>query len=151
MVADGDNRAVVERYVEAFFAPNGLDALESTLAPDAEVIYPQSGERFRGRQNVRAHLENYPGREEAFTTSVERVVGDDPGWALSPRFTILRVEGSGEVFTAIGLVRYQDNDPSHVIQVVEVHDGLIEKVSAYFAAAFEAPDWRAPFREPMQR
>ena len=60
VVADGDNRAVVERYVEAFFAPNGLDALESTLAADAEVIYPQSGERFRGRQNVRAHLENYP-------------------------------------------------------------------------------------------
>jgi SnoaL-like domain len=150
MVAERDNRATVERYVEAFFSPRGLDALESTLAADAEVIYPQSGERFRGPRNVRAHLENYPGRED-FTAAVERVVGDDPGWTLSPRFTLLRIEGSGELFTAIGVVRYQDNDPTHVIQVVEVHDGLIERVNAYFAAAFEAPDWRAPFREPLER
>jgi hypothetical protein len=146
-VADA-NRATVQRYVEAFFAPNDLDTLESTLGADVEVTYPQSGERFRGRSNVRAHLENYPGRAENFTASVERVVGDEGGWALSPRFTIVRIEGSGDVFTAIGLVRYQQGEPTHVIQLVEVHDGLIARVSAYFAAPFDAPDWRAPFREP---
>ncbi len=148
-MADGGNRALVDRYVAAFFAPNDLDALASTLSPGVEVVYPQSGERFRGRTNVRAHLENYPGRVEAFTASVERVVGEDPSWALSPRFTVLRIEGSGEVFTAIGVVRYRDSDPTHVIQVVDVHDGLIDHVTAYFAASFPAPDWRAPYREPM--
>ena len=150
-MADQGNRTTVKRYVEAFFSPNDLDALESTLAPDVEVVYPQSGERFRGRGNVRAHLENYPGRAEVFTASVERVVGDDPSYALSPRFTILRIEGSGETFTAIGTVRYEENDPTHVIQLVEVHDGLIERVSAYFAEPFAAPDWRAPFRELVAR
>ena len=147
-MADDGSRAIVERYVQAFFSPHGLDALESTLAPEVEVIYPQSGERFRGRRNVRAHLENYPGRGEAFTASVERVVGDDFGWALSPRFTILRIEGSGGAFTAIGLVRFMDGEPTHVIQLVEVHDGQIDRVNAYFAEPFEAPDWRAPYREP---
>jgi hypothetical protein len=149
MVADEGNRATVQRYVEAFFAPDDLDTLESTLAPDVEVIYPQSGELFRGRRNVRAHLENYPGRAEAFTASVERVVGDDAGYALSPRFTIIRIEGSGEAFTAIGTVRYLESKPTHVIQLVEVHDGQIERVNAYFAEPFEAPDWRAPYREPV--
>jgi ketosteroid isomerase-like protein len=148
-VIDAANRAVVERYVQAFFAPNALDVLESTLSPDIEVIYPQSGERFRGQANVRAHLENYPGRDQEFTSSVERVVGDDPGWALSQRLTVIRIEGSGEVFTAIGLVRHGGADATHVVQVVEVRDGLIGRVNAYFAAPFEAPDWRAPYREPM--
>jgi ketosteroid isomerase-like protein len=146
-MSDHDNRATVERYVEAFFAPDALDALEATLDPDVEVVYPQSGERFRGRANVRAHLEQYPGRAEAFTATVERVVGDDPSWALSPRFTLLRVDGSGESYTAIGSVRFRDNDPTHVIQVVDVRGGSIKRVSAYFAEPFPAPDWRAPFRE----
>jgi hypothetical protein len=148
-VADG-NRAIVERYVEAFFAPNDLDTFESTLGPDVEVTYPQSGERFRGRRDVRAHLENYPGRAADFTASVERVVGEDGAWALSPRFTIVRIEGSGEVFTAIGLVRYQGGEPTHVIQVVEVREGQVDRVFAYFAEPFAAPDWRAPFRQPAQ-
>jgi hypothetical protein len=150
-VADDSNRAIVERYARAFFAPDDLDALASTLAPDVEVIYPQSGERFRGAANIRAHLENYPGRTQSFTASVERVAGEDSGWTLSPRFTLVRIEGSGEAFTAIGLVRFMDGEPTHVIQLVEVHGGLIERVNAYFAAPFEAPDWRAPYREPVGR
>jgi hypothetical protein len=77
------------------------------------------------------------------------VLGDEGGWALSRRFTIVRIEGSGDVFTAIGLVRYQQGEPTHAIQLVEVDDGLIARVSAYFAAPFDAPDWRAPFREPI--
>jgi hypothetical protein len=77
-VADDGNRVIVERYVQAFFSPNGLDSLESTLAPAVDVSYPQSGERFRGRRNVRAHLENDPGRAEAFAAQDWRAAFREP-------------------------------------------------------------------------
>lgn len=143
----GGNRATVERYTEAFFMSDDLDALESTLDPDVEVVFPQSGERFRGRRNVRSYLEQYPGRDQEFDASVDRVVGDDPRWLMTPAYTVLPIEGSGEQFTTVGQVRHVDGDPGHVIQLVEVHDRLIRKVTAYFAEAFEALDWRAPFRD----
>ena len=141
------NRATVERYTKAFFLSDDLDALESTLDPDVEVVFPQSGERFRGRNNVRSYLEGYPGRGQEFDASVDGVVGDDPRWLMTPAYTVLPIEGSGEQFTTVGQVRRLDGDPAHVIQLVEVHNTLIRKVTAYFAEAFEAPDWRAPYRE----
>lgn len=145
------NRATVERYTEAFFLSNDLDELESTLDPDVEVVFPQSGERFRGRKNVRSYLEGYPGRNREFDASVDRVVGEDPRWLMSPAYTVLPVEGSGEQFTTVGRVRHQEGEPSHVIQLVEVRDGLIRAISAYFADPFDAPEWRAEIREPMVR
>ena len=144
-----DNRATVERYTQAFFLSNDLDALESTLDPHVEVVFPQSGERFRGRTNVRSYLERYPGRDQEFNASVDRVVGDDPRWLMTPTYSVLPIEGSGEQFTTVGQVRHLKGGQLHVIQLVEVRDGLIREISAYFAEPFAAPDWRAAFREPV--
>ena len=150
-MADDDNRATVERFAHAI-GLNDLDTFEATLHPDVEVTYPQSGERFRGRDKVRAHLEHYPGRGgRGFDASFERVIGDNAGWVMSPAFTAVRVEGSGEQFTTVGRVRYPSApEPWHVVQLVEVRDGLIRSVTAYFPEPFDAPDWRSPYREPME-
>ena len=43
--------------------------------------------------------------------------------------------------------RYPDGSDYHVISILEVRDGLIAKVTTYFAAEFEAPDWRAGWVE----
>lgn len=150
-VARAGNRATVERYTKAFFLSNDLDAIESTLDPDVEVVFPQSCERFRGRRNVRSYLEQYPGRDREFDASVDRVVGDDPSWLMSPAYTVLPIEGSGEQFTTVGQVRHLKGGPLHVIQLVVVRDGLIREINAYFAEPFDAPDWRAAFREPLAR
>jgi hypothetical protein len=150
-VADYDNRATVERYAHSM-GLNDLDTFEATLHPDVEVTYPQSGERFRGRGNVRAHLEHYPGRERrGFDASFERVIGDEAGWVMSPSFTAIQVEGAGEHFTTVGRVRYPTApEPWHVVSLVEVHDGLIRNIAVYFAEPFEAPEWRASYREPTE-
>ena len=106
-MTDSDNRAIVERFVEAL-GSGDADAYESSLDDDALVVYPQSGERFRGRRNLRAMLDEFTSRDGGFRPNLEQVIGDDPAWQISPTYTLVRVEGSGEQFTATGRVRYAD-------------------------------------------
>jgi hypothetical protein len=41
----------------------------------------------------------------------------------------------------------QAEDP--ILTVVELRGELVSRVRAYFAPDFPAPDWRAPYREPI--
>jgi len=145
-MADGENRAVVERFVAALKSGDP-DAYESVLDDDAVIVYPQSGERFHGKSNLRALFEGFIARDRGFKPSLERVIGDDPAWTMSQAYTLVRVEGSGEQFTAAGHVAYPDGSKWHLVQLLEVHGGRISQVTSYFAEPFEAPVWRAPFRE----
>ncbi|MEO6294491.1 MAG: nuclear transport factor 2 family protein [Candidatus Limnocylindria bacterium] len=145
-MADDRNRRVVDRYA-ATLAANDLDAFEALFRDDAVETYPQSGERFRGGPNIRGMLENYPARAEGMRPSVERVIGSEDRWVMSPSFTALSVAGSGEQFTTVGRVRYPNGEEWHVIHLMEVRDGKIAKVTSYFAAPFDAPDWRTAYRE----
>ena len=145
-MADSDNREVVDRFVEAL-GSGDADAYESALDDDAEIVYPQSGERFRGRRNLRALLDEFISHDGGFRPTLERVVGDDSAWMVSPAYTLVRVEGSGEQFTATGRVRYPDGSEWHLVQLIKVRGGRISQVTSYFAEPFEAPAWRAPYRE----
>jgi ketosteroid isomerase-like protein len=145
-MADSNNRAIVERFVHALGSADP-DAYESALDDDAVIVYPQSGERFRGRRNLRALLDEFNAHDGGFRPTLERVIGDDPSWIISPVYTVLQVEGSGEQFTATGRVRYPDGTEWHLVQLIEVRDGRISQVTSYFAEPFEAPAWRAPYRE----
>ena len=145
-MADSDNRAVVERFVQAL-GSGDIDAYEDALDEDAVIVYPQSGERFRGRRNLRALLDEFSAHEGGFQPTLERVIGDDPMWTISPGYTVVRVEGSGEQFAATGRVRYPDGSEWHLVQLIEVRGGRISQVTSYFAEPFEAPAWRARYRE----
>ena len=145
-MAEFDNRAIVERFVEAL-GSGDPDAYESALDDDAALVYPQSGERFRGRRNLRALLDEALGHDGGFRPTLERLIGDDPSWIISPAYTVVRVDGSGEQFTATGRVRYPDGTQWHLVQLLEVRGGRISRVTSYFAEPFEAPAWRAPYRE----
>ena len=145
-MADSDNRAIAERFVEAL-GSGDPDAYESALDEDALIVYPQSGERFRGRRNLRALLDEFIAHDGGFRPNLERVIGDDPSWIISPAYTLVRVEGSGERFTATGRVRYPDGTEWHLVQLLEVQRGRISQVTSYVAEPFEAPAWRALYRE----
>jgi len=145
-MAELENRAIVDRFVAALRSGDP-DAYVSALDDDAVVVYPQSGERFRGKGNLRALFEGFNSRDHGFKPNLERVIGDDPSWAVSPAYTLVRVEGSGEKFTATGRVAYPDGTEWHLVQLIEVRDGRVSQVTSYFAGPFEAPAWRAPYRE----
>ena len=64
---------------------------------------------------------------------------------MTPTFSIVRIEGSGNVFTYSGTLRYANGDQWHIVAIVEVRDGKIAKTTTYYAAPFEAPEWRAAY------
>jgi ketosteroid isomerase-like protein len=97
--------------------------------PDYAMEMPQSGERIRGRDNMRAFQEAYP---------------NPP--TIQPR----RVVGSGDVWVVEARSDYGDGRIYHVAMIVEFRDGKIWRDTRYYAQPFEAPEWRAQWVEHME-
>lgn len=121
------------------------DHLGDAFHEDALLEYPQSGEVFRGIANIRAQYENYPDLDPG-SSELAEVIGDDV-YALTPSYTVIRVEGSGDRGTAVIRVRYPDGTWWWVVNLFEVRDGRMTRCRAYFAPDFAAPDWRVPYRD----
>jgi hypothetical protein len=144
-VPSPEPRAVFEAFL---LAANSRDsaALRDLLHPDFQELYPQSGERIRGVDNLSAVLDNYPegGYEHR---GRERVVGSEDRWVVTPSFTLIRVEGGGDTFTGVQKARYPDGTDWHVVTISEIRDGLVWRSQTYFAQAFEPPAWRSAWVE----
>ena len=112
---------------------------------DAVLEYPQSGEVFRGVDNIRGQFENYAGLEPG-TSQLEEVIGST-AYALTPSYTVIAVKGSGDHATAVIRVRYPDGSLWWAVNLYDVRDERVTRMRVYFAPDFEAPDWRAPYRE----
>jgi hypothetical protein len=125
---------------------NDWDRLGELVQPDAILEYPQSGERFRGIANIRRTFEDYPDRGVG-STQVDEVIGSPTAYALTPSYTLVGVDGSGDRGAAVSRVHYPDDTWWWGLILYEVRDGLLDRIRTYFAQDFDPPDWRAPFRE----
>jgi ketosteroid isomerase-like protein len=146
------NRGVVEAYCKAN-AEDDLDAQDALLDDDYVLDYPQSGERFRGRANRRAMVENYPQRVEAdIRPTFDRIVGTDDKFitAPGPSYNMTHLSGSGDDFQATGKIKYPDGSVWHFVSLITLRAGKIWRETTYFAEPFEAPAWRAPYTERQQ-
>ena len=141
-MTDLNNRQIVERFSRAM-TEGDLDTQGELLHADVVVHFPQSGERFRGRANRRATMENYPAG--GIQPMLERVIGGEDRWIATPAYTMVRVSGEGEEFVIVGKIRYPNGEVWHNIQFAVLRDGKIEQITSYFGAPFEAPAWRAPY------
>jgi hypothetical protein len=112
---------------------------------DAIFEYPQSGERFRGIANIRAQFENHPDLDPD-GAQLQEVIGGVT-YALTPMYTVVAVEGSGDRATAIVRVRYADGSHWWAVNLFEVRDGKIGRSRTFFAPVFEPPEWRRPFHD----
>ncbi len=142
------NDPLHQRVVGGF--ANALDRqdwhqLGDYIHQDAVFEFPQSGERFRGLTSIRAQFENYPDFGPG-TSHLDEIIGGTM-YALTPSYTVIAIDGSGDRGTAVVRVRYPDGSMWWAINLYELRDGLIARSRAYFAPDFEAPDWRAPYRE----
>ena len=143
-MAEPSGRAIVERFARAV-EDNDFEAQRDLLADDYVDEMPQSGERIRGKENALAIVLNYPGG--VTTDKGGRLVGAEDRWVMTPSFSVLRIEGSGDVFTYVGTVRYSNGETWQLLAIVELRGGKIAKATTWYAAPFEAPEWRAPFVE----
>ena len=119
------------------------DRLGEVYTPHVVAEFPQSGERFRGIENLRGQFENYPG-SVAIETHVADVIGGT-AYALTPLYTVVTVEGSGDRGTSIVRTRYPDGSFWWIVSVYELESGRIARIRMFFAPEFEAPAWREPF------
>src|ERR671921_2544425 len=101
--------------------------------PDDYVMeMPQSGERFRGRENMRAF---------------QRARGNH---AIPPRsLKLRRVLVKEGLWVAEAVIDYGDGRVFDVVLILELRDGKMWRDRWYFAEPFEAPEWRAQWVERM--
>ena len=102
-------------------------------AEDVVLEYPQSGERFVGRDKIRDMNQGY---------------GESTGTA--PSMKLDRVLEPGKAWIIEGSIDYGDGVPWRAISILETNDeGKIVHQRDYFASPFEAPEWRARFTDTV--
>jgi hypothetical protein len=119
-----------------------LTELYSNLSPEEEynarhqdytMEMPQSGERFRARENMRAFQE---ARSEHATPprsiQVRRVVVKEGLWVVE------------------GVIDYGDGRVFDFVVIIELKEGKMWRDRWSFAEPFEAPEWRAQWVERME-
>ena len=115
-----------------------LTELYSNLDPEAEynvrhedymMEMPHSGERIRGRENMRAFQEAYGDHSAPPTIRIRRVLVRDGLWVKE------------------GVNDYGEGHVLHSTVIYELKDGKIWRDTRYFAGPFEAPEWRARWVE----
>jgi len=121
-----DTRRIVERYWQAL-RDGDMEAAFDVYQDDAIQEWPQSGERVVGKANILAITENYPGL---------------------PRATIRRIIGSGDLVISEVTLDY-GGDRYEAVTILEMRNGKVARETDYFAAPFEAPQWRAQWVETM--
>ena len=143
-MAEGEHERVMQLMSEIISA-EAWDRLGEVINADAVYEFPQSGERFRGLEQIRAQFERHPDMVVG-TSKLTEVVGDET-FALTPSYTLIRVDDAGQKGTSVVRVRYGDGSWWWIVNLYEFRDGRITRNRSYFAADFPAPDYRASFRE----
>jgi ketosteroid isomerase-like protein len=116
---------VIRQFFGAMASGN-MDAAKELVHEDFVMEWPQSGERFSGRDN-------------AFGAMSAQI--DKPEIDGEPRFV-----GSGDVWVAQMPLRYASGR-SHYVAVLELRDGKLARGTGYFASPFPAQDFRARFAD----
>ena len=145
-MAPPSNEQLVRRYAEAVVARDD-NALGLLRLPDWTAEWPQTGERVRGHANDRAILDNWPGGPPS--APVNRVVGAEDRWVVTPSFTVQRVVGSGDFWWATGQVAYSDTSTWLFVVLLELRESKVLREIWYFAPPAEAPAWRAQWVERL--
>jgi hypothetical protein len=101
-------------------------------AEDYVMEMPQSGERFRGRENMRVFQEAFPANSNPPSIRISRVVVRDGLWVVQ------------------SVIDYGGGRVSHGAAILELKDGRVWRDTRYFADPFEAPEWRAHLVERME-
>jgi hypothetical protein len=128
-MAESANRDTVERFWTAL-ARKEFDLALSLVHDDFEERYPQSGEVIRGKRNFEGLLKNFPGFPSIHHV---RTRGGGGVWASELEFDY-GGEMAGQTW--------------QVCEVIEMRDGKLWRIQAFFGQPFEPAEWRAPWAEP---
>ena len=126
MRSDAKTRLAIEEHWQAS-ERGDIEAEHVIYAAEAILDYPQSGERFRGRPTISAQRGGHP---------------------ASRHFTVLRIEGRGDLWVSECVITYDDL-PTYAVSIMEFAHLLVVHETQYFGDAFGAPEWRVALAEPI--
>ena len=133
-----DNQAMKRKIEETYNIGDMRDfaqAQDEMSADDVVQEWPQSGERIRGKENIRAVNLNYPA-----------------GSGTNPKAKLRRVLMPGEAWVIEAVIDYGDGVPVSAVSISETNDqGKVIRQRDYFASPFEAPEWRKQWVEQMEK
>jgi hypothetical protein len=117
--------------IAAHFEAIGKDEVRAAeiYADDAVLEYVQSGERIRGKANIIASRQAYPGRPAAFE--------------------VRRSGGSAELQVVELILSFDGDEPHPVVAVLEFRDGQVVLERIYIAEPWEPAAYRAQWVEPL--
>ncbi len=124
-MGDREIRAALDRHWAASDA-NDFVAEHEIYQENAELTYPQSGERIRGRANIQESRKVQPSAK---------------------RFSVQRIIGSGDLWVTEFVLSY-DGVPSYSVSIMEFSDGKVAHETQYFGAPFKPGPSRANLVEP---
>jgi len=119
-------RAALDQHWSASDA-NDFETEHSIYHEDAVLEYPQSGERIRGRDNIKITRAKQPSEK---------------------RFTVRRIVGGGDLWITEYILSY-DGRPSFTVSIMEFSGNKVARETQYFADPFDAAAWRAQWVERM--
>ena len=126
-MSDDDVRVALRRHWTASDA-NDFAAEHQIYRADAILDYPQSGERFRGREKIAAQRGGHP---------------------ATRHFTVLRILGEGDLWVSECIITY-DDAPSYSVSIMEFANGSVVHETQYFSDPFEPGPSRAQWVERME-
>jgi hypothetical protein len=119
------------RFLTKLYSRHIPEEEYSVRHPEDYVMeMPQSGERFRGRENMRAFQEAHP--TPPASLKVRRVLVREKLWVVE------------------GVIDYGDGRVFDFVIICELKDGKMWRDRWYFAEPLEAPEWRAQWVERME-
>jgi hypothetical protein len=124
----GVDESTVRAMLEQQFEHAGSDPEKSHAMYDEDAVleFPQSGERFVGVKNIREWRSIYP---------------------ASTSFELREIRGRDDLWVVELSIRY-DQGPEHFgVSVLVLREDRIARETIYVAEGFEAPEWRAPWRD----
>ncbi len=144
------NRATNEDTVRVYAhasAAGDTETLARVRHADWQALWPQSGERVVGHSCWVAMANSYPGGLP--TIKLDRLVGSEDRWVVTPGNTAARVAGTGDFWWGEWKMTYPDGKVYECVALIEMRDSLIWRETVYWAEPFAAPDWRRPFVEQV--
>ncbi len=107
-----------------------METARSLVADGIVMEWPQSGERFTGRDKAFAAMAAAEVKPEP--VGPPRLLGGDDTWVLT-----MPLDYAGTVH--------------HYVGIFEIRDGLIQRSTEYFGAPFPAQPGRAQFVDPPEQ
>lgn len=106
------------------FNERRFDDFAQSVTEDVEEVYPQSGERFIGRDTQLAMHRAFPN---------------------PPTFTVERIRRDGDLAVVETSEGYPDGSTWQTVFILELRGDQIARQTMYFGTSFQAPAWRRQF------